>query len=54
MFIVDLNKLSAEIIEVKEAESIYLDYYEDFQNLNRAIEELDKILGKPPPAILMH
>ena len=46
--IVGFNKLSAEVIEVKEAEDIYLSYYKDYQNLNRAIEKLDNILEKTP------
>jgi hypothetical protein len=46
--IVGFNKLSAEVIEVKEAEDIYLSYYKDYQNLNRAIKKLDNILEKTP------
>ena len=48
VLIVGFNKLSAEVIEVKEAEDIYLSYYKDYQNLNRAIEKLDNILEKTP------
>ena len=49
--IVGFDKLSAEAIEVKEAEDIYLSYYKDYQNLNRAIEKLDNILEKNPDNI---
>lgn len=49
--IVGFNKLSADVIEVKEADDIYLSYYKDYQNLNRAIEKLDNILEKNPDNI---
>ncbi|MCI0455159.1 MAG: tetratricopeptide repeat protein [Candidatus Dadabacteria bacterium] len=38
----------ADEIGVNDAESIYLRYYEDPQNLNRAIEKLDKTLKTDP------
>jgi tetratricopeptide (TPR) repeat protein len=42
------NGNSEDELSVKEAEKIYLIYNEDFNNLNRAIDKLNKILERNP------